>query len=258
MPQIFWHLDQAVLKTGRQVTPSESDQIVSEFLRQQPVKFSAHTIQQVAYKARYRIHDVSLDESLQQATPPQERSFWGEQNGHQEDVEQREEYELLLSKIHTAIADAGFTMREQAIILQKLELSFDQQLYERIETEFSAGSLRNRKSQLMVRFLAAIHAKDSLRFGRFLRAEPRASQSQLINAIADWSRDHGLTMDQSTSRLLNCMSLSERAYRVTISERGRLESYLVSAGTIGGPLHNKLKAALIDQDRQGSPCLRCD
>ena len=62
--------------------------------------------------------------------------------------------------------------------------------------------------------------------------------------------------------LLNWMSLGDTVYKVTISERGRLEQFLASLfhsdavnTAVSGALYNKLKAALIDQDRQGFPCL---
>ena len=58
------------------------------------------------------------------------------------------------------------------------------------------------------------------------------------------------------------MSLSKSVYRLTISERGRLQQFLAPdqqaerhVRSVSGPLFNKLKAALIDEDRQGFPCL---
>lgn len=266
MPQILWLLDQETLRCRTKLSPEQSDRVVIDFLSNHATQFSDATMRMVADVARTQTRSISLDASFESAVPPPSRSFYGDGDSPCDDLESLDEYEHVLADIHDAIERARFSEREQVIVLENLNLSHDDSLFARVEAELSAGSLRNRKSQLMVRFFAAFHSPNSRRFGRFLHAEPKASRPILASALRELAFDFGVSSEQVVTSILNMMSLSDGPYRVSISERDRLNGFLAETQdyesdarpNISGHLYNKLKAALIDQDRQGCPCLRHD
>lgn len=265
MPQLFWLLDQETLRLERRLSPDESEQLVIRFMREHSAHFSESTMRAVAHAARTGRRRVSLDRDVTlEDRGPAERT--GLTDGDpQNSVETMDEYEDTLRRIHVAIEKAGFDRREQAIVLERLDLTHDEDLYARIESELSAGSLRNRKMRLLVRFKSALHSSDAPRTGRFLNAQPEASRGILRRALEELADDHRVTTEEFIQRLMNLMSLTESIYRLSINERGRLEKYLErslgdspAAKSLGidGHVFNKLKAALMEQESQGFPFLK--
>ncbi|NND99745.1 MAG: hypothetical protein HKN47_20695 [Pirellulaceae bacterium] len=261
MPQLLWILDQETLRLQRRLAPAESDRLVIDFLQSHRAKFSPPTMAQIAQAVRSQRRTVSLDLSPHacESSPGCQPRF---ASSPSDEVEARDEYEHMLRRVHDAIVRAGFDAREQAILLQRLDLTYDQDLFAQLERERTAGSLRNRRSQLLVRFFAALHADQAPHFGRFLHADPLASKPMLLRVIGDVAQQCGVSVQFVNQSVMNSMSLSDSVYRISISERGRLESFLQVANdhprdrvSISGHLYNKLKAALIDQDRQKFTCV---
>ena len=263
LPQLFWLLDQETLSQRRRLTSQECDSLLTDYLQNHRAKFSASTIQTIVRAVQSRLPTVQIDSanlgSIKASALPSELLH---ANDRCEDpVELREEYELLLDQIHRAIEKAQFTPQERAIVLQKLELAFDENLYSKIEGQISEGSMRNRRSKLLVRFFAAMNSDRADRFGRFLLAEPVASRAIMNSALRNLADQLGTTIDFVIDGLLNHMSLTDGVYRLSITERARLDRFLrehpmAKNAKITGHLYNKFKAALIDQDRQAFPCLR--
>ena len=246
-PQLLWLLDQETLRLQRRLTADESDTLLIDFLRQHRCKFSETTMRQVALVVRDQVRTVAFDHAT-------------EARAYQSPVNATPDYEETLVRIQTAITKAEFSPREQAILFQRLDLSYDQSLYRKIESELSAGSLRNRRAQLMVRFMAAIYSNEAKHFGKYLLAEPKASKPVLHRSLRDLADRFAVREDFVIECVLNAMTLTESVYRLTIAERGRLETFLAEhpmaqKATINGALFHKLKAALIDQDRQNFPCI---
>ena len=265
VPQLLWLIDQETLRLQRAMTNEESDTLLIGFLQKHKAKFSESMMRIIArtISLATRSRAASIDQCT---SADSESSFAGSiadhhSVAHHDSIESRDEHEHLLRQIHNAITKAGFSEREQAIVLQRLDLAHDQSLYERIEAELTTGSLRNRKSQLMVRFMAAMHYDQAKRFGKFLLADPQSSKPMMYRSLQDLVAEFIIAHPLIGSRILNEMSLSESAFRLTIAERGRLESFLLEHPMcrntkISGHLYNKLKAALMDQDRQAFPCVR--
>lgn len=265
MPQLFWLLDQETLRRERRLSPDESDQIILDFLRSHPAQFAESTMQAVALAARTRRRKVSLDNSATREGVGAGSDREQNPRTGSDQVEAEDEYQHALRNIHRAMDRAGFDEREAAIVLERLELAHDEDLYARIESELSAGSLRNRKSRLLVRFMAAFHAGHAARTGRFLHAEPEASRVILRSELDSLAADHEMSTQHFVRQLLNLMSLTGSVYRLSIHERGRLEKFLLPDGDsstaarslgIDGHVYNKLKAALMEQEHLGFPFLR--
>ena len=281
MSQVLWLVDQETLRLGRTLSVEESERVVFEFLRRQNYRFSDSIAIRISEIARSGRKNVSLDVTLRDVVDPQKRPFWettvpsgvsagifqshaydsSYENLHCE-IDVRDEYEETLFRINAAIGLARFNSRDAAILLESLALPYDESIFREAEMKLSAGGLRNRRAAVTVRFMAAFHSDRSPRFKRLLHAEPHASRPMLQRLMGDLARDYGLDVNQTTSRLLNAMSLSTTAYRVSIAGRDRLARFLdfdcSSPKPLSGELFHKLKAALIDQDRQGCPCLRSD
>ncbi|MCG8649297.1 MAG: hypothetical protein MI861_05665 [Pirellulales bacterium] len=266
LPQLLWLLDQETLRRQRRLTADECDQLVISHLRQGPAQFSELTMRTVAAVVRTQTRMVSLDrdKGKEPVTHRQSGSLpeWPLATEDDNPVDAQDEYEHALRKIQAAIARARLSQYEQAIVLERLNLAHDKDLYARLKSELSAGSLRNRKNRLLVRFMAAFHAGDAPRFGRFLHADPLASRSILQNALGELADSYELTAQAVIQRLLNLMSLTGTVYKLSIAERGRLSQFLLGGergsqkSPVDGHLYNKLKAALMEQERLGFPCLR--
>ncbi len=263
LPQIFWMLDQETLRLSRRLTPDESDAVVIHFLSNHRAQFSQGTMRTIAAVARTQrattsIYHEAIEKDLSETIAPGACARSESSSG----VDEQDEFEFMLSKIRGAIERAGFDETECAIVLERLDLAYDKLCFDQIAASLSAGSLRNRRARLLVRFLAAMFSTDSPRFGRFLRADPQASRAILSRSILETATHFNLSFETFVQRLLNTMSLSESVYRLSIAERGRLEKFLHADPTeaerskVDGHLFNKLKAALMDQDRQRFPCLR--
>ena len=263
IPQILWLLDQETLRLRRSLTIDESESVVLRYLNQQPARFANATKQQIAQVARELATPISLDTDWLPKNSLGAARCDVRQHDHvgcQDQLDVADEHEFLLRRIAKAADAAMFTDRERAVLFQRLEIIYDQDLYTRVESELTAGSLRNRRAQLMVRFIAAFHSSDASRFGRFLLADPVASKATLSRAIHDSANHLGCSAKQVITALLNHLALVDMPYRVTITQRAQLESFLLahsgaSLTSISGALFHKLKAGLIDQDRQGFPCV---
>ncbi len=262
MPQLLWMLDQETLRLQRRLSPEEGDRLVIDFLRDHRAHFSESTMRTIAGVARTRVRKVSLNANASHRRDvPGEAAVATDSAAAEHPLDAQDEYEHTLRRIHEAIRVAGFDAQEQAIVLERLDLAHDEELYSRIESELSAGSLRNRKMRLLVRFMVAMYAGDSPRFGRFIHAQPQASRTVLRRALDDLADTFGMTTGAVTRCLLNWMSLRDSVYRLSIAERGRLERFLsdepLASKQIGidGHVYNKLKAALMEQDRLDFPCL---
>ncbi|MGB7346626.1 MAG: hypothetical protein WBD20_20560, partial [Pirellulaceae bacterium] len=252
MPQMLWLIDQESLRLQRSLTMDESESLIIRYLLQQPARFSDATMRRIAHAALMQTSPMSLDIGLASgvANTPNDDS-----------IESQDEYKHLLRRVGEAAVKAQLTDREKAILLHRLELSYDEDIYTRAESELTAGSLRNRRAQLMVRFIAAFHSDDAKRFGKFLLADPVACKLMLARQVDLLADEFSITANQVISCVLNHLALSDCPYKVSITQRGQLEAYLRAHArapltSISGQLFHKLKAGLIDQDRQGFPCLR--
>ena len=252
MPQILWLVDQETLRLGRCLSIEESESVVLKYLHQQPARFSAATMLRIADAVRSQAAPLPFDQTM---------PFHGANSVYDQNVDDQDEYEYLLSRIARATEKAMLSEREKAILLQRLDLSYDEDLYSRVESELTAGSLRNRRAQLMVRFIAALHSDEAERFGKFLLADPIASKPAMTRALADLAQHYQITPDQTVHFLLNHLALVDAPFKVTIAQRGQLQAFLSAHDQapltkISGQLFHKLKAGLIDQDRQDFPCIR--
>ncbi len=270
MPQILWLVDRETLRLGRCLSIAESESVVLRFLHEQPARFAEETMMRIAHAARTQVRPLMLDTGLANTVandriyPTDRRTYSPDRQSHNEctnSVEAQDEYDHLLSQIAQAVEKAAFSEREKAILLQRLDVSHDKDLYTQVESELTAGSLRNRRAQLMVRFIAAFHSDNAQRFGKFLQADPVASKPAMTRALIDLARHFQITVDQAIRCVLNHLALTDAPYRLSIAQRGQLEAFLSAHAhapltSISGQLFHKLKAGLIDQDRQGFPCIR--
>ncbi len=270
LPQLIWLLDQEAFKLQRRLTPEESDELVVTYLRGQAASFSESTMRWIAQVARTRTRALSLDREMTKSGTALATSLHGilPLEDTTNAVDDQDECEFALRRIRNAFERAEFTAREQAVLLARLNLSHDEDLLSRIENEISPGALRNQKQKLLVRFTAALHAEEAHRFGRFLNSEPQASRVILRRVLSEFAESRSITAESFIQQILNHMSLTTNAYRLTISERGRLEQFLAinrphapassTPTTIEAHLYNKFKAALLEQDARGFPCLLDD
>ncbi|QDT13892.1 hypothetical protein [Planctomycetes bacterium K23_9] len=263
LPLLWWIVDQETLRLGHRLSADESDALVLDFLQKHPARFSHRTMQKVADVVRTGTRTLSLDAGLTDPfdSESQAKKVRVPTQTDSDSLESQDEYEHTLRRIADATQRAQFTKREQAILLQRLELAYDQNVYADAESELTAGSLRNRRAQLLVRFLAAFHCPDARRFGKFLLADPVACKPFLARAIDSLAAQFSVSTNQVIRCVLNDLALSETPYRVSITQRGQLEAYLrahphAPMTAISGHLFHKLKAGLIDQDRLDFPCIR--
>ena len=228
LPQLIWLLDQEAFKRQRRLTPEESDELIVSYLRGQAASFSESTMRLVAQVARTRTRALSLDHATTTSDTVHATSLHGilPLEDTTNAVDDQDEYEFALRRIRDAFERAEFTRREQAILLARLNLSHDEDLFSRIENEISPGALRNQKQKLLVRFTAALHAEKAPRFGRFLNSEPQASRVIMRRVLGEFAESRSITAESFIQRILNHMSLTTNAYRLTITERGRLEQFL--------------------------------
>ncbi len=262
MPQLLWAIDQESLRRGRGLSIEEGESVVMGFLCKQSARFSRVTRQRIARAAINQTGPLPLDFAIasdsQNAASPS--PIHAPNDSSVDRFEAKDEHEHLLGKVAQAVDRAQLTDRERAILLQRLELTYDEDIFTRAESELTEGSLRNRRAQLMVRFIAAFHAGDAKRFGRFLLADPVACKPMLTRQIQRLAEQLGTNEIHVIGCLLNHLALSNRPYRISITQRGQLESYLrahphAPLTKISGQLFHKFKAGLIDQDRQGFPCI---
>lgn len=267
LPQLFWILDQASFKLQRRLSPAESDELVVDYLRHHAAAFSESTMRLVAQVARTRSRTTSLDRTSTTGDHAPTSSLGSLLPAHDPSnpVDDQDEYEFALKKIHAAFERGHFSEREQAILLERLQLSHDEDLLRRIEHETTAGALRNKSQRLLIRFTAALHAEQARRFGRFLHSDPQAARSILIRVLGEFAESRSVTPQSLVQKLLNHMSLTDEVYRLSISERGRLDQFFATSSpsetkmaqhnTIDGHLFNKFKAALMHQDALDFTCL---
>ncbi len=74
--------------------------------------------------------------------------------------------------------------------------------------------------------------------------------------LAEFAAQRGCQTAALAAELLNWLSLSTSVYRLSITQRGRVADYLSDdTGTVlASESFQKLKAALIEQERLGFPC----
>ncbi|MCD0460743.1 hypothetical protein [Roseiconus lacunae] len=274
--QITWLLQQAEFECRRRLSAAESDGLVIAFLTEQRARFSEATMQRVAFAIRQG-RTVQSIERCRPWLDPAHDARRPDNAGNDCYVEEAEEHERQLHEIDEAIARARFTASERAIVLHRLDLPHDSNCLEQLSDKITSATLRKRSTRLLLRLVAARFAPQAPHFGWLVETSPAAARQplrQVIEAIA--RRDHptdSVAPQQFVSDLLNSMAISDSIYRITISERGHLERYLlpdtaVAAGSdrsvaaaerrrLSTLLFGKLKAALIEQERQGFP-LRSD
>ncbi|QDV46145.1 hypothetical protein Enr13x_60490 [Stieleria neptunia] len=256
VPQMQWVLQRAAMQSGRQLSAEESDAAVIDFLTQHRSKFGRETMRRIADVMRCGRRDVSLDTCHEWLEPSagQGKSVSGP--GNDGWIDEREEGEFQLRQIHAAIRRAGFGAEERCVVLQRLDLPHDQARYERVASAVTTASLRKRATRLLVRLMAARYAPQAPRFGGLLHRTASAGGAELRQTLAELAAQRGCPSEALAAELLNWMSLSTSVYRLSIAQRGRAAEYLWGdTGTVlASGTFQKLKAALIEQERLGFPC----
>ena len=142
------------------------------------------------------------------------------------------------------------------MVLQRLDLPHDLARYERVASAVTSASLRKRATRLLVRLMAARYAPQAPRFGGLLRRTSSQAAAELRQTLAEFAAQRGCQTAALAAELLNWMSLSTSVYRLSITQRGRVADYLSDdTGTVlASESFQKLKAALIEQERLGFPC----
>ena len=264
LPKIWWLIDKASMQSLRQLTKEETEHLVIQFLQQHPARFGDETIARIAAVAVNGLSTIALDqvpEGMVRLDPV--KSGLDEFSRSDSSIERIEARDQLRLKIQNALSRGQFDAKETAILLERLGLPHDANLFEQAAGSISVGGLRNRRAQLMVRLIAAVHSDAAIRFGRFLHADPLASKPILHRALTDLTCEWHVGFDWMITQFLNEMTLSTQPYRLTITERGRLESFLLAhpmkkSSSITGHLFNKFKACLMKQETSGFPCIqRC-
>ncbi|MCA9135577.1 MAG: hypothetical protein KDB00_02430 [Planctomycetales bacterium] len=256
VPQMSWALEQAVMQSGNALSPEESDLVVIDFLAQHPCRFSVETMQRIAEAMRQGRRTLSLDVCDGWLEPSSGSGSVSQARGNDCFVEQHDEIQFQLRQIHDAIDRAGFSANEACLVLERLGLSYDERRFQRVAAKRTTASLRKRTMRLLVRLMAARYAPQAPRFAGYLRSTPTAARERLKKSINDCAVEAGVDFKVLVDELLNWMSLSESVYRVSINERGKLAGYLLQpiGPTIPSVTFQKLKAALIEQERLGFPC----
>lgn len=260
VPQMLWQLDQAAMGAGHSLSNEDADLIVLNFLAAHPTRFSAAMMQRIAHVIRGYRKSVSLDnhELLEPSAPTEERAA-----GNDCYLEQSEENSHQLRQIMNAISLAQFNENETALVLHRLGLHHDERVYADVASKVTVSSLRKRKQRLLVRLLASRFSSQSPHFGRYLNESVSKSRDKILRQIGDLAEEMGRTKEEFVEKLLNWMSLTDCVYKISILDRERLLAFLLvdrgmgpsPKGTLTTPLFQKLKAALIEQDRLGFPCL---
>ncbi|MEO1523981.1 MAG: hypothetical protein AAFX06_01025 [Planctomycetota bacterium] len=256
VPQLMWELHQAAMRTGHALSAEESDRVVIGFLRQHQCRFSDSCMQRIARTLREETHWISLDSCFESLEPSATRD--GTRAGNDCYVDQEDERQHQLSQIERAMERAGFSEEECALTYARLDLPYNHILHERVASKVTSATLRKRKTRLLVRLMSARYADQAPRFGPFLNTSPAKARAPMREKLVEISRANDCQWRDAVDDLLNWMSLSESVYRISILERGRLMTFLCDETRLelSSPLFQKLKAALIEQDRLDFPCIR--
>ncbi|QEF97059.1 hypothetical protein Mal15_10940 [Stieleria maiorica] len=256
VPQMQWVLQRAAMEAGRQLSAEESDAVVIEFLTQHRCKFSNDSMRRIAEVMRRGRGDVSLQSCREWLEPSVNPASGVSAAGNDGWLEAQEEHDAQLRQVHAAIDRAGFDADEQCIVLHRLGLPHDQTRYDRVASAVTSASLRKRAARLLVRLMAARYAPQAPRFGGLLHSTSSQAKDALHGTLAALATENGMEPEVLATDLLNWMSLSESVYRVSIAQRGRVAEYLCgdSIATLPSGTFQKLKAALIEQERLGFPC----
>ena len=261
VPQLLWKLDQTSMQLGRSLSKEESEIEIITFLCKHRAKFSGQTMERIAaaihsFRANVSIDDPNrLLDALNHGPQPRYEA------GNDCHVEQCEEREFQLAEIMRTIDRAGFDAAETVLVLNRLGLPHDHNLYQRTAASVTEASLRKRKQRLLVRLMAAKFAPQSPTFGVLLVSSACKSRPHIRAALAKRFGSPPNTLTPETNgvdELLNWMSLSDAVYRISILDRERLRQYLLADEVVSlpTPAFQKLVAALIDQERLNFPCLQ--
>ena len=256
VPQLMWELHQDAMRLGRALSSEESDRLLIGFLRQHRCRFSESRMQQIARALREERGRLSIEQCWESLEPSVRRD--GGYYGNDCYVDEQDERQHQLAEIARAMERAGFDAAERALAFARLELPHDESLYDRIASKVTSATLRKRKTRLLVRLMAARYAPRAPHFGCYLNALPKESRGEIQSRLRRLGQSYRLPWKSLVDDLLNWMSLSDSVYRISILERGRLETYLCGTAELElpSPLFQKLKAALIEQDRLDFPCHR--
>lgn len=261
VPQIRWVLEQAAMQKNRALSADESDSVVINFLSAHRSKFSLNSMRRTAEIMRDGHRNVSLDAFHKWMEPSgggrfDDERFGARDAGNDCHLDRIDECEFQLKQIHAAIRLAGFDADETCIVLQRLDLPYDQPRYDKVASKVTSASLRKRSTRLLVRLMAAKFAPQAPRFGSLFRSTSSDAREGLVEKIAACADERGRSPATLIDELLNWMSLSRSIYRVSISERGRLVEYCSNAaGTApASATFDKFRAALIEQERLGFLC----
>ncbi|MCS7467723.1 hypothetical protein NZK35_13805 [Stieleria sp. ICT_E10.1] len=256
VPQMQWLLQRAAMQSGRQLSAEESDAAVIDFLAHHRARFSRDSMRRIAEAIRCGRREVSLDVCHDWLEPSVGQGEGVSGPGNDGWLEEQEEREFQLRRIDAAIERAGFDAEERCVVLQRLDLPHDQARYDRVASAVTSASLRKRATRLLVRLMAARYAPQAPRFGGLLCRTASAAGAELRQTLAELAAQRGCPSEALAAELLNWMSLSTSVYRLSITQRGCAAEYL--SGDTGIVLASgtfqKLKAALIEQERLGFPC----
>ena len=255
VPQLMWELHQTAMRSGRGLSAEESDTVVIRFLSQHSCRFSAATMRRIARTLREEKHWISIHQCWDSLEPSVGRD--GARAGNDCFVDDQDERRHQLQQIEQAMDLAGFDAEDRVLTYARLDLPHDEARHERIASNVTSATLRKRKTRLLVRLMAARYAPQANRFGRYLNTSSMEARDSFRLELTRLSESSRLAFRDVVEDLLNWMSLSDSVYRISILERGRLSAYLRQETRVelASPLFQKLKAALIEQDRLDFPCL---
>lgn len=256
VPQMLWVLEQAAMQLGHALSPEESDRVILDFLTQHRCRFSVASMQRIAEVMRGDRRTISLDLCSSWLEPSAGLTTQTPDRGNDCFVEQHEENQYQLKQIQESMRRAGFNENEACLVFARLGLAYDERRYQRLAAKVTTASLRKRSTRLLVRLMAARYAPQAPRFGPYFKSTPAVARDDLRRIIATCAAELNRGPAVLVGELLNWMSLSDSVYRVSINERGRLVSYLAEATKEAVPsaTFQKLKAALIEQERLDFPC----
>lgn len=256
VPQLMWELHQSSMCARQSLSAEESDRVVIDFLRHHSCRFSETSMANIAQTLREDKRWISIDQCWESLEPSARRD--GTRAGNDCFVDDQDERRYQLTQIDRAMRRAGFDAQERTLLYARLDLPYDEAMHERIASGVTSASLRKRKSRLLVRLMAARYADQSPRFGRYLNESAKNAHQPFKIEMDGIAAENGCDAESVVEDLLNWMSLSESVYRISILERGRIRCYLRESGAaeLASPVFQKLKAALIEQDRLSFPCLR--
>lgn len=180
------------------------------------------------------------------------------------DAQHRRAYETLkeeaLESFWQIYANFQPLMRSVSTVLHRLDLPHDERRLERIARTVTSATLRKRAARLLVRLMAARYCNQAPRFGVLLKATPSAARNRIRQLIDQCASERSSKASQLINETLNWISLSDSVYKISISERGKLAGYLSQTprSPISSAVFQKLKAALIEQERLDFPCWSSD